>query len=84
MRRVSGRYAQYYNARCGRIGHLWQNRFFSCMLVPDRLWTALAYVERNPLRARIVRRSEDHLWSSAVAHITGGDGSDLLDIPYWT
>ncbi len=28
LRRVHGRYAQYYNARWGRTGHLWQNRFF--------------------------------------------------------
>jgi putative transposase len=83
MRRLSGRYAQYYNARSGRIGHLWQNRFFSCLLAPDRLWTALAYVERNPLRARIVRRCEDYLWSSAIAHLTDGDGSHLLDMEWW-
>jgi putative transposase len=30
FRRVHGRYAQYYNARSGRTGHLWQNRFFAC------------------------------------------------------
>ena len=83
LRRVHGRYAQYYNARNGRIGHLWQNRFFSCMLAPDHLWTALAYVERNPMRAKIVRRAEDYLWSSAVAHITGGGGSGLLDMDWW-
>ena len=83
LRRVHGRYAQYYNARTGRIGHLWQNRFFSCMLAPDHLWTALAYVERNPMRARIVRCAEDYRWSSAIAHITGGDGSGLLDMDWW-
>src|SRR5258708_37393412 len=27
LRRVHGRYAQYYNARASRIGHLWQNGF---------------------------------------------------------
>lgn len=27
FRRVHGRYAQYLNARRGRTGHLWQNRF---------------------------------------------------------
>jgi len=79
LRRVHGRYAQYYNARTGRMGHLWQNRFFSCMLAPDHLWAALAYIERNPMRARLVRRPADYLWSSAIAHVTGGDGSGLLD-----
>ena len=61
LRRLHGRYAQYYNARTGRMWHLWQNRFFSCMLGPDRLWTVLAYIERNPMRARMVRRAEDYL-----------------------
>jgi putative transposase len=39
LRRVHGRYAQYYNARVGRSGHLWQNRFFACVLSESHLWT---------------------------------------------
>ena len=50
-RRVHGRFAQMMNARLLRSGHLWQNRFHSCALSPAHLWRALAYVERNPLRA---------------------------------
>jgi hypothetical protein len=53
-------------------------------------WRRLAYrkkgptsVERNPLRARIVRRAEDYVWSSAIAPVTGGDGSGLLDREWW-
>ena len=56
LRRVHGRYAQYYNARHGRSGHLWQNRYFACSLGPGRLWAALAYVEMNPVRAKLVER----------------------------
>jgi hypothetical protein len=51
LRRVHGRYAQYYNAKAGRIGHLWQNRYFSCMLGPGHLVRALLYVDLNPVRA---------------------------------
>src|SRR5215471_13425878 len=58
LRRVHGRYAQYYNARAGRSGHLWQNRFFACMLGPGHLWTALSYVERNPVRACLYLRRQ--------------------------
>src|ERR1700761_6365115 len=47
LRRVHGRYAQYYNARYERTGHLWQNRFFACALGPTHLWRTLAYVELN-------------------------------------
>jgi putative transposase len=41
--RVHGRYAQYFNARASRTGHLWQNRFFSCIVAPDHLLTTVAY-----------------------------------------
>ncbi|QOY90022.1 transposase [Paludibaculum fermentans] len=38
MQRVHGRYAQYLNARRGRCGHLWQNRFNSCPLWGRSRW----------------------------------------------
>jgi len=82
MRRVHGRYAQYYNARTRRTGHLWQNRFFACVLGPDHLWLALAYVERNPVRAGMVRRAADYAWSSARAHLSGHDERGILDIEW--
>jgi len=83
FRRVHGRYAQYYNVCAGRIGHLWQNRFFACMLDSSHLWKALAYVELNPVRARMVARAEDYRWSSAAAHLGGQDDFELLDMNWW-
>jgi len=62
LRRVHGRYAQYYNARTGRSGHLWQNRFFGCMLGTTHLWAAFSYVERNPVRAGIVQHAAEYPW----------------------
>ena len=55
LRRAHGRYAQCFNARRGRCGHLWQNRYFACPLGPSHLWTALAYVDNNPTRAGLVK-----------------------------
>jgi putative transposase len=83
LRRVHGRYAQYYNARSGRTGHLWQNRFFACTLGPSHLWAALAYVERNPARAGMVGRAAEYPWSSAGAHLTGKDEYGILDMEWW-
>jgi putative transposase len=83
LRRVHGSYAQYYNVRAGRTGHLWQNRFFACVLEASHLWTALAYVERNPVRAAMVSLAEEYLWSSAAAHLSGEDPSGLLDTEWW-
>src|SRR5262245_45608056 len=83
LRRVQGRYAQYYNARTGRSGHLWQNRFFACMLGPTHLWAALRYVERNPVRAGIVQHATEYPWSSAAAHVAEADQSGILDMEWW-
>ena len=83
FRRLHGRYAQYYNARWGRTGHLWQNRFHACALGPEHLWRALAYVERNPVRAGMVREAAEYRWSSAAAHLSGAGGDGVLDMEWW-
>jgi len=83
FRRVHGRYAQYVNAGRGRSGHLWQSRYFSCPLSVTHQWRALSYVERNPVRAGIVREAPEYRWSSARAHLTGEDGKGLLDWEMW-
>jgi putative transposase len=61
-------YAMYFNARTELDGHLWQGRFYSCPMDDSHLWAAVRYVERNPVRAGLVDRSEDYRWSSAAAH----------------
>ncbi len=76
-------YTRYVNRLHGRSGHLWQNRFFSCPLDDEHYWTALCYVERNPIRARMVRRAWRYPWSSAAAHVSGDDSSGLLDLAEW-
>jgi putative transposase len=81
MRRVNGRYAQYFNAKAGRTGHFWQARFFSCALSPKHLTHALRYVEQNPVRANLVAKAADYRWSSASAHLTGKLG--FLDTVEW-
>ena len=62
------RYAQRVNRTRGWKGHLWQGRFFSSALDEDYLWAAVRYVERNPVRAKMVRKAENYRWSSASAH----------------
>lgn len=62
------RYAQYINKAKGWKGHLWQGRFFSSALDEAYLWSAIRYIEQNPVRAGMVNNAEDYLWSSAAAH----------------
>jgi putative transposase len=52
----------------GGTGHLYQARYTSVIIQSDRhLLTAIAYVESNPSRARLVLRAEDWPWSSLGA-----------------
>ena len=81
--RTHGRYAQYFNKTYGRSGHLWQNRFYSCALDDEHYWLALAYIDRNPSRARLVGDAGAYRWSSAAAHLGGTDETGLLDLITW-
>jgi putative transposase len=48
-------------------GHVWQGRFKAFPIQQDsHLLTVLRYVERNPIRANLVRRAEHWAWSSAA------------------
>ena len=69
------RYTRRVNLREGRRGHLWQERFFSCVLDARHALAAARYVERNPVRCGLVKRAWAWPWSSAAAHVAGrGDG----------
>ncbi|MFC1736589.1 transposase, partial [Candidatus Hydrogenedentota bacterium] len=62
---------------------LWQNRFYSCPLDGARFLAAVAYVERNPVRAGIVRKPWRYEWSSAAVHCGKVGDSGLLDMSAW-
>jgi putative transposase len=49
-------------------GPMWRKRFASCPLDRRHLWEAIRYVERNPVRAGLVRKAEKYPWSSAAGH----------------
>lgn len=54
-----------YQSHHGSVGHVWQGRFKAFPIQEDdHLRTVLRYVERNPLRARLVGRAQDWKWSS--------------------
>jgi putative transposase len=84
------RYSQYFNKKKRSFGHLWQGRFYSCVLDEPHLYAAVRYIENNPVRARLAKRAEDWDWSSARHHINGeksiltlADIDKYLDIDNW-
>ena len=68
LKAIHGRYAQRINRMQGKVGHLWQNRYFSSPLDSNYFLHAVKYVELNPVRARLVERAEEYEWSSAAIH----------------
>ena len=65
MRNLGQRYVQYFNRRYRRRGTLWEGRFHSCLVDSAEYVIAChRYVERNPVRARMVGSAGDYPWSS--------------------
>lgn len=81
--RTHGRYSAYFQAKRGTSGHLWQNRFYSCVLGAGHLERAMRYVEMNPVRSGMAERAEEYGWSSARAHLRGWDPRGMLDLARW-
>jgi putative transposase len=60
-------------------GHLYQARFKSFPVESDEhLYTVLRYVERNPVRANLVKRAEDWRWSSVWRYYYGDEAAKRL------
>jgi putative transposase len=83
------RYSQYFNKKLKSCGHLWQGRFYSCVLDEPHLVAATRYIERNPVRAQFVEKPWQWEWSSASTHINLphkgiiklGDIFQMVDMP---
>jgi putative transposase len=73
------RYSQYFNQKLRQRGHLWQGRFYSCVLDEPHLILAARYVERNPVRAGLVEKPWQWPWSSAAVH-TGQKEAGLIEL----
>ena len=83
FRHAHSRFAQYWNTERNRIGHLWQNRFYSCPVEDAAVSRVVAYVENNPVRAGMVACAGDFEWSSARAHLGQEAFRPLLDRDWW-
>lgn len=60
-------------------GHVYQGRYKSFLVENDtHLLTVLKYIERNPVRAKLVRTPEQWKWSSAFRRIHGTKKQKLL------
>ena len=64
MQLIAGRTAQEYNLRKGRKGAYWDDRYHATAIeTGDHLARCITYIDRNMVRAGVVRHPEEWIWS---------------------
>jgi REP element-mobilizing transposase RayT len=78
-RHLNGTYAQWWNKRHARMGHVYQGRF-KAQIVEESVYLLrlCRYVLLNPVRGRIARRPDDWPWSSYAA--LAGRATTCVDV----
>ncbi len=80
MAGLQSSYTQYFNRRHERVGHLFQGRYKAFLVEEDPYALALLrYIHENPVKARIVERPEEYIWSSDRSY-RRGRGPEWLDL----
>jgi REP element-mobilizing transposase RayT len=71
MKRLHSLYAQTFNARHDRSGHLFQGRYGCVPIKTDeQLWTVAAYIARNPVVGGLCRVPEEWRWASHASVVS--------------
>jgi REP element-mobilizing transposase RayT len=81
MQNINTSYTVYVNRKYQRSGHLLQGRFKGIIVDKDRYLIALSrYIHLNPVRAKLVKRPVDYIWTSYRAFIDQKVENSLVDI----
>jgi REP element-mobilizing transposase RayT len=70
---VKQRFTRWHNARTGRRGTIWEERFGSVVVEEEEraLRTMAAYIDLNPVRAGMVKDPADYRWSGYAEAMAG-------------
>ena len=80
MHRLQLNYARYFKREHSFVGHVFQERFRSPLIPQESYYLQCGrYIERNPVKAAMVRRAADYPFSSAAYYAHGR--SDPLITP---
>lgn len=70
MHGINSYYTGYFNRKYKRAGHLFQGRYKGILIDRENYLIELSrYVHLNPVRAKMVKRPEEHEWSSYRGYI---------------
>lgn len=74
-------YTAYYNKKYNKVGHLWQDRFKAKIIAKDQyLIDCIAYVEQNPVRAKLISNPKEYKFSSYLErNLTNNGDFTLID-----
>lgn len=82
MKEIGQRYAAYYNRKHQTMGSVWNGRYKDVLIEDAHQWLrCLKYIDLNPVRAGVVERPEDYVWTSYRAHAMGTYCSWLVEHP---
>ena len=76
MQKTNTSYAKLYNKLNNRVGYVFRDRYFSQMISDiSQLFNCVAYIHNNPVKASIVSKPIDYIYSSYKEYI---DKKDLI------
>jgi hypothetical protein len=83
IKEVKMSFSRFYNRRHNRRGFFWGDRFKSVIVEKgETLINCLAYIDLNPVRAKIVKRPEDYRWSSIGYHVQTKNKDNFLSLDF--
>lgn len=72
MQRVNSTYAEHYNSRYDRCGHVFQGRYYSdCVETEEYYWCCLRYIHNNPVKVCMADEPYVYDFSSAKEYFDG-------------
>jgi putative transposase len=83
MGRLNQVYAQWFNHRHDRVGHLFEQRYWSRLLEAEaRVFGVARYIVENPVRAGLAPTPDAYPWSSARAMDGRAAAPRFLDLTW--
>ncbi len=80
MKRLNERYARAYNARYGRRGHAFADRYLAVPVNDsEQLLTVFRYIAHNPMEAGLCSHPSEWPWSSYAATVGLVDNCSFVD-----
>ena len=84
MHQVQLAYARYFKKTRAFIGHIFQERFRSPRIYEESYYLQCGrYIERNPVKARLVKEAAEYPYASAKFYVLGTKDPVLTPNPYY-